>query len=57
LKAIVESVDQPIRTSLGGFLILSWMLGWMSGTSAIVLGIVGLIFTLTVLIGLVRYTL
>ncbi len=53
----VKKVDQRIRVSAVGFLILALTIAWMSGTLAFILGLIGIVLILTILIGLIRSTL
>lgn len=43
--------DRVLRVVLGALLVLAWLLGWWTGTWAVVLGVVGLVLLLTGIVG------
>ena len=46
-----SSLDRGIRAALGIVLLLTWLLGWVTGTFAIVLGVVGIVLLATAAVG------
>lgn len=47
----VGTIDRFVRGIAGAVLLLAWVLGWFTGTWAIVLGTVGIVLVLTALVG------
>lgn len=46
-----SSLDRGIRAAIGIVLLLAWLLGWVAGTFAIVLGVVGIVLLATAAVG------
>ena len=46
-----SSLDRGIRAVAGIVLVLAWLLGWVAGTFAIVLGVIGIVLLLTAAVG------
>lgn len=45
------TVDRVVRAVVGVVLLAAWVFGWLSGATAVVLGIVGAILVVTAAIG------
>ncbi|TVR93652.1 MAG: DUF2892 domain-containing protein [Trueperaceae bacterium] len=45
------TLDRSLRAIVGVVLVAAWLLGWLTGTLAIVLGIVGVVLLLTAAVG------
>jgi hypothetical protein len=45
------TLDRTLRAIAGVLLVAAWLLGWLSGTLAVVLGIVGVVLLLTAAVG------
>lgn len=45
------NLDRILRAIIGAVLIVAWWLGWMSGTLALVLGMIGAVLVVTGLFG------
>ena len=45
------TLDRTVRAIAGVLLVAAWLLGWLSGTFAVVLGIVGVVLLLTAAVG------
>lgn len=46
-----SSLDRGVRAVIGIVLLLAWLLGWVGGTFAIVLGVVGIVLLATAAVG------
>lgn len=46
-----SSLDRGIRAAIGIVLLLAWLLGWVAGTFAIVLGVGGIVLLATAAVG------
>lgn len=44
-------IDRGVRAVVGIVLLLAWLLGWLGGSVAIVLGVVGLVLLATAAVG------
>ena len=44
-------IDRGVRAVVGIILLLAWLLGWLGGSVAIVLGVVGLVLLATAAVG------
>jgi len=44
-------IDRGIRAVVGALLLLAWLLGWLSGAVAVVLGVVGIALVATAAVG------
>ena len=51
MKANMGTLDRSIRAIVGILLIAAWPLGFLQGTLAIVLAVVGVVLLLTALLG------
>lgn len=45
------TVDRVLRVVVGAVLLAAWAFGWLSGTLAVVLGVVGLVLVATGAVG------
>lgn len=45
------TLDRTLRAIAGVLLVAAWLLGWLTGTLAVVLGIVGVVLLLTAAVG------
>ena len=45
------TLDRTLRAIAGVLLVAAWLLGWLTGTFAVVLGIVGVVLLLTAAVG------
>jgi hypothetical protein len=45
------TLDRSIRAIAGALLVAAWLLGWLTGTLAVVLGIVGVVLLFTAAVG------
>jgi hypothetical protein len=46
-----SNVDRIVRALVGAVLLIAWVAGWLTGTLAIVLGIVGVVLLVTATVG------
>ena len=46
-----SNTDRILRAIVGAALLIAWIAGWVSGTLAAVLGIVGLVLVATAIVG------
>lgn len=45
------TLDRTVRAVVGVVLVAAWLLGWLTGTLAVVLGIVGIVLLATAAVG------
>ncbi len=45
------TLDRTVRAVVGVLLVAAWLLGWLTGTLAVVLGIVGIVLLATAAVG------
>jgi len=45
------TLDRSIRAIAGVLLVAAWLLGWLTGTLAVVLGVVGVVLLFTAAVG------
>jgi hypothetical protein len=45
------NVDRIVRALVGAVLLTAWLAGWWTGTLAVVLGVVGIVFLATSAVG------
>ncbi len=51
MKVNESSTERVIRVIIGALLVAAWLFGWLSGTWAVVLGIVGIVLIVTGAVG------
>jgi hypothetical protein len=46
-----SNVDRTVRALVGAVLLIAWVAGWLTGTLAVVLGVVGIVLLATAAMG------
>jgi hypothetical protein len=46
-----SNVDRTVRALVGAVLLIAWVAGWLSGTLAVVLGVIGIVLLATAAMG------
>jgi hypothetical protein len=46
-----SNVDRTVRALVGAVLLIAWVAGWLTGTLAVVLGVVGIVLVATAAMG------